>query len=81
MSASIEDVKAEMEAQKIAVAAERAQVNEALAAQSAKIDELKALLSGVVVPGGVVTQDQLDALLVAAKEVTAAVADIYTPAA
>lgn len=80
MSATIEEIQAALEAATAAIATERAEVQSALAAQSAKIDELNALLSGVVVPGSVVTPAQLDAILVAANGITAAVADIYTPA-
>jgi len=81
MSASIEEINAEMATIKTTIEAERTQVQDALAVQAAKIAELTALLGGVVVPGSVVTSAQLDALLVAAKDVTAAVANIYTPAA
>lgn len=51
-----------------AVAAEKAQVNERLTAQDAKITELEAKLAG----GGVITPEDL-------AEIKQAVADIFTP--
>ena len=81
MSASIEEIQAALEAATVAIATERAEVQSALAVQAAKIEALTAQIGGVVVPGSVATQEQLDALLVAAKDVTAAVANIFTPAA
>ena len=81
MSASIEEIQAEMEVAKTTIATERAEVQSALAAQAAKIEALTAQIGSVVVPGSVATQEQLDALFATTKEVTGAVADIFTPAA
>lgn len=62
-----------------ASASEKAEVQAALAAQATKIQELLDQIAGGVVPGALVTQDQLDALVVAVSAVSAATADIYTP--
>lgn len=76
---TLEELNAAIQAATDATVAEQAQVQAALAAQAAQIQALSDQIAGMSA-GGLVTQEQLDALVVAAKGISAAVEAIYTPA-
>ena len=75
---TVNDLQAAIDAAVAATATEQAQVQAALAAQAASIQALTDQIAQLQA-GSVVTQAELDALVVAAQGIAAAVDAIYTP--
>lgn len=79
MEITMADVQAEMEAQALIVAAEKAEVKAALDAQAVQIQALTDQIANLPV-GGIATQEQVNNLMTAAKAVTAAIVAIHETA-
>lgn len=75
---TLDDLNAAIEAATAATLAEQAQVQEALAAQALQIQSLTDQIAAMSA-GGLVTQEQLDALVVAAQGISTAVEAIFVP--